>query len=96
MPDGLTFISVIFGFGLVIVAGAKFGAGSLSALGGLFVTHGARDWPTGVQEGDAPRFVFTRPAGRPTDGVQAGHLPADAAPACEINDLYTGPIRRLR
>ena len=85
----------IVGFGLVIVAGARFGAGSLSSLGGLFATHGARDWPTGVQEGDAPRFVFTRPAGRTTEASQADDLPADEAPACEIDDLYAGPIRPL-
>jgi hypothetical protein len=93
MLDGLTFISVVIGFGLVIVAGARFGAGSLSALGGLFATHGARDWPTGVQEGDAPRFVFARPAGGTTEASQAGGLPADDTSACEIDDLYAGPIR---
>lgn len=84
MPDGLTIVTVIFGFGLVTVAGAKLGAGSI---GGLFATQVARDWPTGVQEPDAPRFVFTRPS--------VGMTQADDAPPCEIDELYAGPIRSL-
>jgi hypothetical protein len=83
MPDGLAFISMIVGFGLVIVAGAKLGAGSHIALAGLFAIHGPSEWPTGVQEADAPRFVFAR-----SSAVMAADVPA-----VEIEELYAGPIR---
>jgi hypothetical protein len=85
MPDGFTIVSVIVGFALVTAAGAKLGAGSLE---GLFAMHGVRDWPTGVQEDDAPRFVFT-----PRSAVTS-HV--DDAPPWEIDELYAGPIRALR
>lgn len=84
MPDGFTIVAVIVGFALVTVAGAKLGAGSIE---GLFATQGARDWPTGVQEADAPPFVFTRPS--------VGTTQTDEAPPCEIDELYAGPIRSL-
>lgn len=84
MTDGLTLVSVIVGFGLVIVAGAKLGAGSIE---GLFAMQGARHQATGIQEGDAPRFVFTPAIVRAT--------PVGDAPPCEIDELYAGPIRSL-
>ena len=56
MSDGLTVIWLILGFGFLVVAGARLGAGSHTSLTGLFPARGARDWPTGVQEPDAPRF----------------------------------------
>lgn len=84
MPDGFTILAVIVGFALVALAGAKLGAGSIE---GLFAMHGVRDWPTGVQEDDAPRFVFT------PRSVVTSH--ADDAPP-EIDELYAGPIRALR
>ena len=72
MPDGLAFISMIAGFGFVIAAGAKIGAHT--ALVGLFATEGARDWPTGVQEADAPRFVFARSSVVEVEELYAGPL----------------------
>ena len=88
MPDGFTIVSVIVGFALVTVAGAKLGAGSHTSLQGLFPAQGRRDWPTGVQEVDAPRFVFAPPS--------IGPLSEDTAPGPMIGDLeelYAGPIR---
>ena len=92
MPDGLAFISMILGFAFVTVVGAKLGAGS-HALTGLFAAQGARDWPTGVQEPDAPRFVIaprmdtTQPSLPADDRTEAGSRFA------EIEELYAGPIR---
>jgi hypothetical protein len=65
-------------------------------LAGMFATQGARDWPTGVQEADAPRFVVAgtstplTPASPTGDGV-VGDLPVP-----EIEELYAGPIRPPR
>ena len=56
MTDGPTVIWLLLGFGFVMVAGARLGAGSHTSLTGLFPTHGVRDWPAGIQEPDAPRF----------------------------------------
>ena len=88
MPDGFTIVSVIVGFAIVTVAGAKLGAGSHTSLEGLFPAQGASDWPTGVQEADAPRFVFAPPS--------IGSLSEDTAPGPmigELEELYAGPIR---
>lgn len=95
MPDGLAFISMIAGFGFVIVAGAKIGAGSHTALVGLFATEGARDWPTGVQEADAPRFVFARSSVVMAVTSAAGDIPASDVPLVEVEELYAGPLRSL-
>ena len=92
MADGPTFISAIVGFGIVVVAGYMLGAGS-HALTGLFAAHGARDWPTGVQESDAPHFVFEHTRGSQSSGSDRGDaLPADPSWAA-IEDLYAGPLR---
>lgn len=92
MPEGLTFVSVIAGFALIAAAGAKLGAGTPAALAGMFPAHGTRDWPTGVQEADAPHFVLaalpSQRAGSPGTSVS----PSDP-PASEIEELYAGPIR---
>lgn len=92
MPfDGLTVVSVIVGFGLVAAAGAKLGAGSNGALAGLFATHGARDWPIGVQEGDAPRFLLDSAPVPPATATGEGA--GDGAEGALIEELYAGPIR---
>ena len=93
MPDGLAFVSMIVGFGFVTVVGAKLGAGSHTALAGLFATQGARDWPTGVQEADAPRFVIAPPSDRTTPAWPAADITEAGARATEIEELYAGPIR---
>ena len=91
MADGPTFISAIAGFGIVIVAGYMLGGGSHS-LTGLFAAQGARDWPTGVQEADAPHFVFA-PASESAPGTyDRGDDFAEPSWA-EIEDLYAGPLR---
>jgi hypothetical protein len=69
MFDGLTVIWLVLGFGFLMAAGARLGAGSHLSLAGLFPAHGVRDWPVGVQEPDAPRFDVAhldglRPASR--------------------------------
>jgi len=57
MSDQLIVVSTMVGLGFLLVAGAWLGAGSHTALVGLFAAHGGRDWPTGVQEADAPHFA---------------------------------------
>ncbi len=92
MPDGLAFVSVVVSFALLTLAGAKLGAGSHAALSGLFASEAARDWPIGVQEADAPHFVFTPPSDGAAVASPARENLGDA-PAAEIEDLYAGPIR---
>ena len=92
MADGLTFISAIVGFGLVIAAGAKLGAGS-HALSGLFAAQGARDWPTGVQEPDAPHFNFYHSAAVTPGASKVGDALAIEPSWVRIEDLYSGPLR---
>ena len=67
MSDGVVSLSLVVGFGFILIAGSHLGAGSLA---GLFAARGVRDWPTGVQEGDAPRFAV-----RHLDGLRPGSLP---------------------
>ena len=98
MSDGVTYLGVVVGFGFILIAGARLGAGSHHSLGGLFAGQRVRDWPTGVQEGDAPRFAVGH-----LDGLRPGHpvtletslIRADDpldAPRVELIDLG---IRRL-
>jgi hypothetical protein len=103
MTDAVVVLSLFAGFTAVIVAGARLGAGSLGSLAGLFAPQGGRDWPTGVQEADAPRFVFAAaPPPIPIAGSEHAHrlraeFPAvdrDAStPVPEFLELYSGPIR---
>jgi hypothetical protein len=51
-------IAVIVSFGWIVFGIRWLGSGTESALGGIFATAGQPDWPHGVQEEDAPRFVF--------------------------------------
>ena len=90
MSDGVTILALILGFGFVLVAGAKVGPASPTFLAGLFPPHAGRDWPTGVQEPDAPRFAVAHlDALRP-----AAH---EAPEANEVDpprlvDLYERPL----
>jgi hypothetical protein len=68
MPDGVVYVTLIVGFGFVVVAGARIGAGSHHSLAGLFPASGAREWPRGVQEADAPHFDVTH-----LDGLRPDH-----------------------
>ncbi len=92
MPEGLTFISVIAGFALIAVVGARLGAGTPAALAGLFPAQGVRDWPTGVQEADAPRFNLDAAPSPPVGLPDTSRTSAETPPS-EIEDLYAGPIR---
>lgn len=64
MLDWVPGFAVVVGLGLaglaglvfVEVVGGRSSAGSRTALAGLFPAQGGRDWPTGVQESDVPRF----------------------------------------
>ncbi|MFL5722704.1 MAG: hypothetical protein ACJ78H_04880 [Chloroflexota bacterium] len=67
MSDGVITLTVVIGFAFILVAGSRLGAGSHHALAGLFPARGGRDWPTGVQEEDGPRFVV-----RHLDGLRRG------------------------
>jgi hypothetical protein len=51
-------IAVVISLGLIVVAGRVLAAGSEAILAELFPVHRQPEWPHGVQEEDAPRFVF--------------------------------------
>ena len=93
MADGAMFISAIIGFGIVIVAGAMLWAGSHTVLTGLFAAQGSRDWPTGVQEEDAPHFDFSHRSDPTADASIAGRALAEEPGCARIEDLYEGPLR---
>jgi hypothetical protein len=82
MVDGPTLFTAILGLGITLFACWMLGVGAPGALSGLFASQGARDWPTGVQEADAPHFDFSRRSG----------LDADP-PWARIEELYEGPLR---
>jgi hypothetical protein len=67
MSDGVVPLTLIVGFAFIVIAGSRLGAGSHQALAGLFASAGRRDWPTGIQEPDAPRFAV-----RHLDGLRPG------------------------
>jgi hypothetical protein len=97
MTDGLTVIWLIIGFGFLVVAGARLGAGSHTSLTGLFPPRGARDWPTGVQEPDAPRFEVSHLDGlrpRREGGIRTSVV--DVVPLPEIVELGARRIDRRR
>jgi hypothetical protein len=77
MSDGVTYLGLVVGFGFILVAGWRLGAGSRDVLAGLFPAHGVRDWPTGVQEGDTPRFAIGHLDGlRPVPAILRDGSPA--------------------
>lgn len=86
MSDQLMIVWMMVGFGFLLVAGAWLGAGSHTALVGLFAARGVRDWLTGIQEADAPHFAVAhldslRPAeATPTETTPAEATPAEATP----------------
>ncbi|MFL5674362.1 MAG: hypothetical protein ACJ779_05115 [Chloroflexota bacterium] len=92
MSDAVIDITLVAGFAFIVVAGSRLGAGSHHALVGLFGGRGSRDWPTGVQEADAPRFAIghldgLRP-GQPTlVAVSATEDERPGEPRAELIDL---------
>jgi hypothetical protein len=56
MPSELLVGSIV-GFAFVLIAGTWLGTDPDTVFGGLFAAQGVRDWPSGVQEPDAPRFA---------------------------------------
>ena len=63
--------------------------GVLSIFAGLFPSRGGRDWPTGVQEGDAPRFAVQH-----LDDLRPGQPAVIATFAISEGDL-DGPRTEL-
>ena len=59
MTDTAIVLTVILGFALIVVGASRLGAGTTLSFQGLWGPSGVRDWPHGVQEGDAPRFAVT-------------------------------------
>jgi hypothetical protein len=99
MHEGFTYLSLIVAFGFVLIAGARLGAGSHTGLAGLFPAHAGRDWPTGVQEPDAPHFAVVhldalRP-GTPVllDGPAIGGDAQPDEPQPEVIELFDRPLR---
>ena len=82
MSDGVVSLIVVVGFAFILIAGSHVGAGSLA---GLFAARGVRDWPTGIQEGDAPRFAV-----RHLDGLRPGQ-PAVISTSATDEDAVDGP-----
>jgi hypothetical protein len=84
MPDVGTAFWLIIGFGFLLIAGSWLGSGvpTALALAGLFPAQGVRDWPTGVQEGDAPRFAVEH-----LDGLRPGAAAKDGVAQQRIDDL---------
>jgi hypothetical protein len=99
VSDGVTYLALAIGFAFILVAGARLGAGSHHALAGLFPARGVRDWPTGVQEGDAPRFaVFHLDALRPDTPVrlEVGATDDDEGTRPEMIELASRRHERAR
>ena len=97
MPDGVVSVTLVVGFGFILIAGSRLGAGSHHALAGLFAQHGVRDWPRGVQETDAPRFAVRHlDALRPGQATLIDTSTADegAADGCRT-ELFDLGSRRL-
>lgn len=93
MPESLAFVTALAGFGLIIVAGARLGAGSHLSLAGLVPAHGQSDWPQGVQEPDAPRFAVAHADALRRDATPAtADLPAQEFDTPEIIDVYERPL----
>ena len=69
------------------------GVGAPGALSGLFASQGAREWPTGVQEADAPHFDFSRRSDATATPSTAAHARADDPSWARIEELYEGPLR---
>ena len=67
MSDGVTYLGLVVIFGFVLVAAARLGTGPQRIFEGLFAPPARRDWPTGVQESDAPRFDVAH-----LDGLRPG------------------------
>ena len=67
MSDGVTYLGLVVVFGFVLVAAARLGTGPQRIFEGLFAPPAGRDWPPGVQEGDAPRFAVAH-----LDGLRPG------------------------
>jgi hypothetical protein len=92
MSDGVITVTLVVGFAFIVIAGSRLGAGSHHALAGLFPARGSRDWPTGIQEADAPRFAVRhldalrpgQPAVIATSGADDASLDA---PRAELFDL---------
>ena len=89
MSDVVVPIAVVAGFGFILYAGAHLGAGSTQAFAGLFAAGDVRDWPTGIQEADAPRFDVAH-----LDELRHGR-PEVIATSTIAHDVADGPPTEL-
>ena len=99
MPYELIVVWSVVGFGFVAIAGRWLGADPHTVFGGLFAAQGARDWPTGVQESDAPRFAVAHlDTLRPQRAATAGEAGIDGEiePAQEVVELGVRHLDRGR
>ena len=92
MGDPATLLAVLLGFGLLLVAASRLGAGTTFSLQGLFARPAGRDWPRGVQETDAPRFAVSHlDSLRPGTPVRLDIGPLDDdGPSPEMVELGPG------
>ena len=86
MPAPVELVSVIVGFGLIALAGARLGAGSHVSLIGLFARAAIDEWPQGVQEGDVPRFAVEH-----ADALR--HPPEPVSPFEDLPAVASGMVR---
>jgi hypothetical protein len=101
VPASVELVSVIVGFGIITIAGARLGAGSHLSLIGLFARPVLNEWPRGVQEGDVPRFMvehadgLRHPATLPSPFEDLGLETADApTPILVELEVRRAPSRR--
>jgi hypothetical protein len=76
MPDSTLYVAALIGCSVAGIGGARL-VGTHVWRGGMLAPQGAKDWPHGVQEGDAPRF----------DVANAAALQASAVAATGFEDL---------
>ena len=89
-------LALVCAAGVLFVFGAtRLTKGAYVAFEGLFARQGQRDWPQGVQEGDAPHFSLSHAdALRPGTPVRLGPALVDDPddPHPETIDLGSRPL----
>jgi hypothetical protein len=90
MSDVVTYVGLALGFGFVFVVAARLGDPSRPLLAGLFPARGVREWPTGIQEDDAPRFAVVH-----LDGLRPGTPVTIDASGASSDDSFADPPSEL-
>ena len=82
--------------GVFTAAGGGRGQGPALLFSGMFAGAARSDWPSGVQEADAPRFAVEHAAslrpGEPPEPVDRPSATAEDEVAGEIIDLFNRPL----